>query len=420
MKILWVKAGGLIPADTGGKIRSYQLLRQVAANHEVTLFTFYAAHPHDAHDQLERICVRVVRQPLETPTPRSLGDVGLYARQLFSLKPYAITKYCRPEVSLRLRQLLQVEKYDLILCDFLCAAGVIPWDLRCPKVLFTHNVEALIWRRHFRLARNPGWKAVCWREYKTMARAERHYLGLADHVLTVSDTDRNHFAQFINASRMNVISTGVDVDYYGPTSEPVEPNTLVFTGAMDWMPNEDGMFHFLEKILPRIRARIPEISLWIVGRQPSRRLQELAARTPGVCVTGTVEDIRPYVHRAAVYVVPLLVGSGTRLKIFEAMAMGKAVVSTSLGAEGLPVRDGENVILADEPGSFANAVVRLLQSSELRNNLGRAAREFVEHKYSWASVAAELEAILTSVAWTYSETRAQVPNFQRLAKVERN
>src|SRR5258708_35841640 len=185
-----------------------------------------------------------------------------------------------------------------------------------------------------------------------MARAERHYLGLAAHVLTVSDTDRNHFTQFIDSSRMTVIPTGVDGDYYGVTSEPVEPNTLVFTGAMDWMPNEDGMLHFLEKILPRIRKQIPEVSLWIVGRQPSRRLQELAARTPGVRVTGTVEDIRPYVHRAAVYVVPLLVGSGTRLKIFEAMAMGKAVVSTSLGAEGLPVRNGENVILADEPESF--------------------------------------------------------------------
>lgn len=420
MKILWVKAGGLIPPDTGGKIRSYQLLRRLAAKHGVTLFTFYAAHPHDAHDQLEREDIRVLRHPLQTPAPRSLAEVGLYARQLFSLQPYSITKYCRSEVALRLRQLLQEDKYDLILCDFLCAAGVIPWDLACPKVLFTHNVEALIWQRHFRVARNPVWKAVCWREYKTMARAEHHYLGLADHILTVSDTDRDHFTQFIDSSRVTVIPTGVDVNYYGPTSEPVEPNALVFTGAMDWMPNEDGMFHFLEKILPRIRRQIPEVTLWIVGRQPSRRLRELAARTPGVCVTGTVEDIRPYVHRAAVYVVPLLVGSGTRLKIFEAMAMGKAVVSTPLGAEGLPIRDGENVMLADEPESFANAVVRLLQSSELRNNLGRAAREFVEQKYSWVSVAAELEAVLTTVARRYSETRAEVSSFQRLANAQRN
>jgi polysaccharide biosynthesis protein PslH len=410
MKILWVKAGGLVPVDTGGKIRSYHILRELARKHEVTFFTFYAAHPDDAHPQLERLFRRVVCYPLRLPAPKSFGEGVFYARHLFSSRPYSIAKYCQPQVARELHELVQTEAYDVIVCDFIFAAGIIPWETRCPKVLFTHNVEAMIWKRHYQVARNPIWKAVCWREQLAIARAERLYLEQADHVVTVSDIDRDFFTRFIDASKMTVIPTGVDLEHFRPSPGQGKPNLLVFTGSMDWLPNEDGVFYFIEEILPRIRRDIPETTVWIVGRRPSLRLETLAAKSQGVRVTGWVEDVRPYVHDASVYIVPLRVGSGTRLKIFEAMAMGKAVVSTSIGAEGLPVQDGKNIILADKPEEFARAVVTLLKDSVARGELGRAARQLVEREYSWACVAARFDAVLRTMAGKTSSTKGSVEN----------
>ncbi len=411
MKILWIKSGGLVPLDHGGKIRSYQLAKQLARQHDVTLFTFYSEHPDDAHAQLEQVFARVICMPLRIPAPKSLGDYLGYARNLFSRRPYSLAKYCQPQVARRLRRLLEEESYDVILCDFLLTAAVIPWELPCPKVLFTHNIEALIWQRHYQVARNPLWKAVCYREYRAMERLERRYLERSEYVLAVSEVDRAFFARFVDPRKITVIPTGVDVDYFRPTPEAEQPNTLVFTGSMDWLPNEDGVFHFVDEILPRIRSHIPDVSLWVVGRRPSGRLQALAARNHAVRATGTVEDIRPYMGQGSVYVVPLLVGGGTRLKIFEAMAMGKPVVSTSIGAEGLPVRHGENIILADTPEVFAHHVITLLRDPGKRGELGRAARQLVERNHSWASVVAQLDAALTRAVMDSSKRLAENPEF---------
>src|SRR5712692_6358446 len=254
MKVLWVKAGGLVPLDLGGRIRSYHILKELARRHDVTLFTFYAEHSDDAHPQLKGLFTRVVCWPLRLPPRRSLAEAVSYLRCLFSPHNYTIAKFCQPEVARGLRQHLQAESYDVIVCDFVFAAGVIPWDSRCPKVLFSHNVEALIWRRQCQTARNPFWKAVCWREYRAMERAERSYLARADHVLTVSEIDRDFFARFIDPDRITVIPTGVDVDYFRPDFRLEGEaqlngswaNTLVFVGAMDWIPNEDAIQYFLK------------------------------------------------------------------------------------------------------------------------------------------------------------------------------
>src|ERR1041385_1476993 len=210
---------------------------------------------------------------------------------------------------------------------------------------------------------------------------------MADHVLAVSQTDRDFFAAQLPPEKLTIIPTGVDVEYFQPQGKPVE-NTLVFTGSMDWLPNEDGIFYFMQEILPKIRQEIPEVTLTVVGRKPSARMLALAAERPvEIRLTGWVDDIRPFLAEGAVCIVPLRIGSGTRLKIFEAMAMGKAVVSTTIGAEGLPVRNEEDLLLADSPEAFARNVVMLLRDDQTRERLGSAARELVQSKYSWASVA---------------------------------
>lgn len=397
MKVLWVKAGGLLPLDSGGKIRSYHISRELARHHQVTFFGFHAEQDDPPHKELKEIFERVVCCPLQLPAAKSFAELRQYASGIFSLEPYAIRKYCQPQVTAELRKLVQSEKYDVIVCDFLVAAGVIPWDLPPPKVLFTHNVEALIWKRHYEVTWNPLWKLLSWREWQTMSQAERRHLRTADHVLAVSQTDRDFFSGTVAAEKLTVIPTGVDIEYFQPFGDE-EENTLVFTGSMDWLPNEDGIFYFVQEVLPKIVQEIPTVKLQVVGRKPSQRLQTMAAEHPNeVHLTGWVDDIRPYLGRSAVCIVPLRIGSGTRLKIFEAMAMGKAVVSTTIGAEGLPVGHGAELLLADSPEEFAQSVVMLLRDPVARRKLGSAARELVQSKYSWASVAREFAVALDHV-----------------------
>jgi sugar transferase (PEP-CTERM/EpsH1 system associated) len=405
MKILWVKAGGLVPPDTGGKIRSYNILRELAREHEITFFSFHQEHENDQHPALGSMFHEVVSIPLHLPETRGFREMALYARYLLSGQSYALMKYCQPSVRRRLEALLANRRFDVVLCDFIVPAPIIPWSARAAKVIFTHNVEAQIWKRHFQVATNPLWKAISWREWKTMERAERQYLAEADHVLAVSEADRDAFAEFVDARRLSVVQTGVDVEYFKPDDGPRRPNSIVFTGSMDWLPNEDGIIYFAEQILPLIRDRIPDVSLTVVGRRPSQKLQALAAQQPAMQLTGRVEDVRPYLARSSVFIVPLRIGGGTRLKIFEAMAAGLPVISTTLGAEGLPVTPGETIVLADAPAEFAERTIGLLQNGSERERLGLAARRLVVEKYSWRTVAGDLAVTLEHVADAVSKHR---------------
>ena len=408
MRILWVKAGGLLPLDSGGKIRSFHILRELAKLHAVTFFGFHAQQDNSAHAELNSICERVVCVPLQLPAPKSAAELLQYLRGTFSPDPYAIRKYCQPRVARELRQLVESGSFDVIVCDFLVAGGVIPWDAPCPKVLFTHNVEATIWKRHYEVARNPLWKLLSWREWRAMERAENQYLKEADLVLAVSQADCDVFAELIPPKKLVVISTGVDIDYFAPQKSVEQSDTLVFTGSMDWLPNEDGILYFVHEILPRISQQVPGVKLTVVGRKPSRRLQSLVGEYSNqVHLTGWVDDVRPYLAKGAVCIVPLRIGSGTRLKIFEAMSMNKAVVSTTIGAEGLPVTHGNEIFLADTPEDFAEFSVRLLRDQALRRQIGNAARGLVETKYSWASVATEFAAALGRVSGTPQPAAAQ-------------
>jgi glycosyltransferase involved in cell wall biosynthesis len=225
-------------------------------------------------------------------------------------------------------------------------------------------------------------------------------------VLAVSEADRDTFARLYPGAAtapIHVVPTGVDTTFFAPAdaspeaASPRGSRSLIFTGSMDWLPNADAMLFFCRDILPLIRAEEPDVALSIVGRAPTPAVRRLAA-DHGVEVTGRVDDVRPYMREAAVYVVPLRIGGGTRLKIFEAMAMAKAVVSTAVGAEGLPVTGGEHLLLADEPRGFARAVVRLLRDLDRRRAIEQAARQLVVSQYDWSVVAGDLESALTRFA----------------------
>ncbi|HEY0715757.1 MAG TPA: glycosyltransferase, partial [Polyangia bacterium] len=221
-----------------------------------------------------------------------------------------------------------------------------------------------------------------------------------DHNIMVSDEDVATMKRLYGVTNCSSIPTGVDSDYYqpmpGPNGGEGEGNDLVFTGSMDWLPNVDGITWFANEILPLLRRELP-VKVWVVGRKPSAAVKELAARHPDIEVTGTVDDVRPYIGRGRVYIVPLRIGGGTRMKIYEAMAMGKPVVSTRIGAEGLPVNDGQDIALADTPADFAARVLGLLRNPEQRRILGAAGRTLVTENYSWQGVARRFTQICESV-----------------------
>ena len=218
-----------------------------------------------------------------------------------------------------------------------------------PVVLFEHNVEYMIWQRLCALETRPWRRALFEIEWRKLRAREADACREADLTIAVSEDDRRRLEELAPGIRAASIPTGVDTNYFMPDGRPERANRLVFSGSMDWHPNEDAVIYFADAILPRIRAEIPDATLTVVGRNPTARLREVAARA-GIDVTGTVDDVRPSIGEAAVYVVPLRAGGGTRLKIFEALAMAKPVVSTTVGAEGLGARERSPFRRRGRPG----------------------------------------------------------------------
>jgi sugar transferase (PEP-CTERM/EpsH1 system associated) len=397
MRLLWLKSDLLLPLDKGGKLRTWNLMRHLARRHEITYLAFAEPnHTQGVIDAMHQVAARVETIPRVDPPKGSWRFYQDAALHLADSLPYAVGKYRSRAYRHRVDALLARDAFDLLVCDFLVPAVNLPRRLPCPAVIFTHNVESEIWRRHADTEASVLKRLLYRTQHRRMLRFERRTLERFDGVLAVSDADRDTFEHLYPGSLRkpaHVVPTGVDTEFFAPKPSAAASRRLVFTGSMDWLPNEDAMVFFVREVLSLIRAEEPDVTLSIVGRAPTPAVRKLA-REPGVHVTGAVDDVRPYVDEAAVYVVPLRIGGGTRLKIFEAMAMGKAVVSTTVGAEGLPVVDGTHVMLADDPRSFARETVALIRDLDRRRQLERAARALVVSKYDWSAVAGELEQAL--------------------------
>jgi glycosyltransferase involved in cell wall biosynthesis len=283
-----------------------------------------------------------------------------------------------------------MEGVDLCVADFLVAMPNLPARTPMPVVLFEHNVEYMIWKRLHEVEKRPWRRALLGLEWRKMRHYEAKACARAGLTVAVSEADRALLATNAPGADIRAIGTGVDTTYFHLNGAVEAPASLVFTGSMDWYPNEDAILYFIDAILPQLRREVPGLSLAVVGRDPTDRLRAACAAAE-VQVTGTVADVRPHVAEAAIYVVPLRIGGGTRLKIFEALAMGKAVVSTRVGAEGLPIVSGQHFLQADSPADFAQAVVALLKDPDRRHALGLAGRRLVEERYSWTQVTRQFE-----------------------------
>lgn len=406
MRILWLKTELLHPVDKGGKIRTYAMLRELRRHHHVTYLTLDdGTAASDAREKAVEYCHEVATVPFSQPARGTLAFYADLLRNVFSSLPYAVAKYRTAAFRTAIERAVATGRFDVVVCDFLTPSVNVPDRLGVPTVLFEHNVEAAIWERHASVATHPVKKAYMREQWRRMLRWETRECRRFDHVVAVSDADRDTFRDRMGVTEVSSVATGVDIDYFAPTGAPRNPHEIVFTGSMDWLPNEDGLEWFCGEILPLVRAKVPAATLSVVGRNPSARVKSLAARHTGVTVTGTVPDVRPYLERAGVLVVPLRIGGGTRLKIYEGMSMGRPTVSTTIGAEGLPVRHGEEILIADTAADFAASVAGLLADPSQGDALGARAAARVRRDFSWDGVARQFADTCAAVAARLSSGR---------------
>jgi polysaccharide biosynthesis protein PslH len=406
MRILWVKADKLLPVQNGGNIRTYHVLRYLSARHELTFYSYYggAPDPHYERDLQQQLpgAVAVCTGKRElSGAARGLD----YVAHLSAHPPYAVSRFAHAPVQKQLQTWFRERRFDVAVCDFLDAAVNFPGSLSIPSVLFQHNVESEIWRRHADTAGNPAKKMMYRMEFRKMLRYERAAVCKFQHVIAVSENDRSLMTRWVDGDRVTVVPTGVDLAHYRPDPAASDVNAsaplITFVGAMDWEPNVDGVEYFCSQVWPSIKAEVPQARFRIVGRNPDRRVQKWASNSTNgdgsIEVTGRVPSIVEHLRQSAVVIVPLRIGGGTRLKIYEAMATAKAVVSTTVGAEGLDVHHGRDIILADDSRSFAQAVIMLLRDPELRRRYERAAAETAA-RYDWPAIGERFSDVLRSVA----------------------
>ena len=408
MRILWVKADKLLPVHNGGNIRSYHILRRLAARQELTFLSCYGGSRDAEYEQeLERHLPGAASICIGKRDLTGLGRGLDYLLHFPSRAPYAVSRFASLRVQARLKACFRERSFDVAVCDFLDAAVNFPRRLAIPTVLFQHNVESEIWRRHALTESNPARRLLYRVEFAKMLRYEQHAVQRFHHVIAVSEHDRRLMSAWVDPSRITVVPTGVDLQRYQPEVSPRAVSPLVmFVGAMDWEPNVDAVEHFCREIWPLVQAGAPAARFRIVGRNPDRRVRRLISSS--VEVTGLVPSVLDHLRQAAVVVVPLRIGGGTRLKIYEAMAAGKAVVSTSVGAEGLDVHPGYDVILADDPGAFARAIVMLLGDLDLRRRYELAAAELAA-QYDWSAIGDRFAEVLGTLVGALPSAARYVP-----------
>jgi glycosyltransferase involved in cell wall biosynthesis len=400
------------PGGTGGATRQFHLLRRlVELGHDVTVVAPVHPDQESAVGALAGagIGLRACRRPAhrEVEAARVLARRPALASRAVSLPVLALQAAILWD---RLRPVaeraLDARRPDVVHVEHDHSAGWLAGLESPPAVLSLDNVSWDYYRSRARAARGAARLALL-AEAERFRRYDARHLGRYAALVAVSERDRAELLRR-GAGRVELVPNGVDLDELAPTPPSGEPPTLLFTGSMDHPPNGEGVRWFAEQAWPEVRRRVPGVRLLVVGRNPPAAVRALA-RDPSIEVTGGVPSVAPFFHRASAVVIPLRSGGGTRLKALEAMAAGRAIVSTSIGVEGLEVRDGHDVLLRDDAASFAEGAVRLLEDEALARRLAAAGREVVASRYDWRALGDRLEAVLLEAAGRSGPTATPRP-----------
>ena len=391
MKILHLLPYLPTPANFGGALRVYHILKHLVANHDVTVAGFCE------HGDLEKF---------KTAFPELKGKMHLMhrwwekyhrlhqLRSFFTPHSYWYNWPKSKKFEQMVRRLVQEQSFDVIISEF-PTMGHFDIPGSAIRILDAHNVEFDNFRRMSMIKGDPLRKIFYTREYNKSYQEEVEAFNRHDAIFVTSQRDGELIKQEAPTPDRYVIPNGVEMSYFLPNKVTPDPYTMVFTGSMDYLPNNEGIMYFLEEIFPIIKNQVPQAKVYIVGKNPPQVLRDYASDS--VIITGFVDDVRPYVDRAQLFVVPLNMGSGTRLKVLEAFSMQKPVVSTSIGCEGLEVDDDIHLLVRDEPAAFAEAVIQLFEDQEHQQRLVTNGYQLVEEKYDWSVVGQAIESALTDV-----------------------
>ncbi len=379
-RLLFVAHRVPFPPDKGERLRAFHEIQALSQQFDVTV----AALSHNREDMesvagLREFCRKILVAP-------AAGATGLIRGGISLLTGGSVTEgYFH---SRRLQKMIisenRREPFDLVMCY---SSSTLPYGLAVPapvRIIDLVDIDSAKWASYA----NSTWWPKSWlyrREAAAVARLERQAVERCDAALLVSDAESS--AMGFGGDKVFAVSNGVDLDFFRPdTVAPTDlgSSSLVFTGTMDYRPNVEGVCWFVREVWDELKRRIPELTFMIVGRNPTRTVRQLA-KTPGVDVTGSVPDVRPYLAAAGVTICPLRIARGIQNKVLEAMAMGKAVVASSSALEGLEAGVGEDLLKADTPDEWRKHILKLLTDGELRDRLGRTARKCVENKYNWAT-----------------------------------
>lgn len=384
MNILFLSTRSPYPLISGHSLRTYHILKGAAANHEVTLLTFVQLKEELKKanvDHLRSFCTAVHQFRIPTDTSRAKLGTALFLN-LFSPLPFVAQKYDAPEMRKKIREIIEQQKIDIIHVDMLPLSTHINEFPNIPKILVNHNVESLRLYRWFQNEKNILKKIYLGIQYRKLRRYEINSMKHYDSCVVVSEADKFILVKMGVRSNIFVVPNGTDTEFFKPQGLEVDRHSVIWLGHMDVHTNRDAAIYFWREIFPLILKKLPRVRMTFAGTSPPGEIVEGAKTNGNVSVTGFVEDIRPHVEQAAVFVVPIRIGSGTRLKILDAMAMKKAIVSTSVGCEGLRVTDDENILIADTPEDFADKVVKVIMDDGMRQKLGENARRLAK-EYDW-------------------------------------
>lgn len=396
MRILIIAHKVPYPPRGGATLRNFNLIKECSKDHQIHLITFtqepYLRDPAKLQASIERLkqyCEEV--KVLKIPTDgKRLRWLMLLFFNLFSPMPYSVSRFWSKEMVVAINESLSRYRFDVMEIGTIALLKYSNLAPGIPKLLVHHNIESVLLGQRSKTEKNLLARAYLALQAYKLRRLEKKAGGIIDHHTTVSELDRQILLKSCPDIEVTVVDNGTDPDYFRPSDLPANPNSLVFVGEMSWYANSQAMIYFYKMILPILKKQISDVEMNVIGANPPKELVDFGNRDPRFKVRGFVDDIRPHVHSAAVFVVPLDIGGGTRLKILDAMAMGKAVVSTSIGCEGLHLKENEDIFIADEPEDFAEKILLLFRDDNLRKRMEQSARRTVTERYSWDKIALNL------------------------------
>jgi len=382
------------PLWGGGEIRNFNLLKETARHHEVHLLCFLRGAADREHfAALEPYCKSIHGIELKRSRVRKVTDA---ARSWVGSKPYMLYQYTDAGMARALADTVREKRIDVVHAHFLHVGQYFSDKGEAAFVYDAHNLEHVLWDRMRVTQRNPLVRAFCGVQSKRFIDWQRRVAAGADKVVTLSDDDADEYRRIAPGVDVATVPNGADIDFFAPREGTVEENSILYFGNLEWLPQEEAITFFCRETLPLIHRSVPEARLYIAGRGASPTLRALASDR--VVITGFVDDIRDAIARAAVVVLPLRVGAGTKHRVFQTLAMKKALVSSTVGAEGIRLEHGATAMIADAPEEFAEHVVALLRDGELRHRLGENGRRLVEDEYNWGLNYEKLEQIFQAVA----------------------